>query len=245
MQKNKVIFKLNKSLDKKIALEFLEVIKGGIDFSRGITEVHPELRNLRVISSRVKKQETINKYFDSFYNKHKIYLTRKVKEFQKYWYRIEASFFSEAGKIFNKTSSKGREYTAYLSIINCNPRFLNNKSFQVFYLHPQGVKYVASHEILHFLFYDYAIERFPAMFKKQDTESGIFWDLSEIFNAVIQQTEPFIGLHGKVSDFVYPMHKKYLSQAKKSWHKYKDINQWIKLTYKYLMFGHRREARWG
>lgn len=231
---NQVVFKLNKLLDKKMALEFLDIKRGGIDFSRGIIGVHPELKQVKFLTNRVKKMQAISKYFDYFYRKHHIYLNKRVKEFQRDWNDIEKKFFIEATKIFKGLNLKNSRYTGYLSIIDCNPRFLHDKSFQVFYFHPQGVKFVATHEILHFLFFNYALKYFPELFRKKNTESGIFWDLSEIFNAVMHQTKIFISLHGRVGVVAYPAHKKFLTQARKYWQKNRDIDKWILATYKYL-----------
>jgi len=217
-----------------MALEFLNVQAGGIDFNSGIFEVHPELSILKSTRNKDDKKKIIDKHFNNFYYKYKEYLEKRVKEFQREWDLVEKGFFNEAFQIFKNFSFKSHKYTGYLSIIDCNPRFLKNKSFQVFYMHPQGVRYVTSHEVLHFIFFDYALIKFPKLFKKLKTESGSFWDLSEIFNSVMHQQKSFIKIHDKVSNYFYPEHKKYLSKAEDYWQQYHDIDQWIEGMYNYL-----------
>jgi len=180
------------------------------------------------------KGKVINKHFDEFYKKHSGYLNKKALEFSEEWKKIEATFIASTNKLFNGYRFPKGQYIGYLSIIDCNPRFLRNKTFQIFYSHPFGVKYATSHELLHFIFYDYAIKKYPEIFKKLDTESGIFWDLAEIFNAVALSLPQFIKLHGQKKIICYPEHKKYLPKLKKLWRETQNIDKWLIKAYKYL-----------
>lgn len=230
----KVKFKLNKGLDKKIAFEFINVKHGGIDFSRGIINVHPKLKNLKKIKNNTKKKKLINDYFNLFYKKHTNYLKNQIFKFNKEWKKIENKFIKEVNTIFKNYSWPKGKHTGYLSIIDCNPRFLKDKTFQVFYFHPQGVVYVTMHELLHFIFYDYAIKKYPIFFKKLDTESEVFWDLAEIFNVIILSLSEFKKLHQQKKIFCYPEHKKYLPKLRKIWQKTKNIDEWLIQGYEYL-----------
>lgn len=229
----KIIFKFNKLLDKKMALVFLNVNQGGVNFSSGIIGVHPELEGITK-KSRPKQKKMIDKHFNFFYTKHKKYLNDKVKDYQFNWNSVEKDFFSEVKKIFPNQIKKNIKYVGYLSIIDCNPRFLNNNSFQVFYFHTQGVKYVTAHEILHFIFYQYALSNFSKLFKNLDTENGIFWDLAEMFNIVILSRPQFVKLHGQKNLKPYPQHNKYLNPLKKIWAKERNIDFWIMKGYELL-----------
>ena len=60
-----------------------------------------------------------------------------------------------------------------------------------------------------------------------DTEEGQLWDLAEVFNAVIQDTEDFIKLHGKIKDIGYPDHKELISRGKLTWESNPDAYRWI------------------
>lgn len=234
MKSKKVKFKLNKSLDKKMALDFLQIKQGGVDFSNGIIGVHPELECLEKIKTRKEQAKIINEHFDRFYRKHRNYLAKRIREFDSEWSSVENKFFKETDKIFKGKDSDKNTYCCYLSVIDCNPRFLEDRVFQVFYFHPQGVKYVASHEIMHFLFYEYAVKNKPKIFKKLDTEKGIFWDLAEIFNVIILSSPEFKKIHGVKNIVCYPEHEKYLNYLKRLWFKNDDINEWLTKGFSYL-----------
>lgn len=227
-------FKLNKSLDIKMAEAFFGFKRGGVDFSRGIINVHPELKILKSVKNKQKRKKIIKTYFDDFYKKHDDYLKNRIIEFDTEWKAVEDRFLNETNKIFRECNFPKGKYTGYLSIIDCNPRFIKSKTFQVFYFHPCGARYVTTHEMLHFIFYDYAIKKFPKIFKKLDTESGIFWDLAEIFNTVILSTSGFKKIHGQKNTSPYPEHRKYISQATVFWEKTRDVDAWLLKTYEYL-----------
>lgn len=230
----KIKFKLNKDLDKKIAFEFINLKRGGIDFSRGILDVHPELKNIKKNKNNIKKKKILKKYFDSFYLKHNIYLKNRIILFNREWQIVENKFFNEVKKIFKKYSWPKGKYIGYLSIVDCNPRFLKDKTFQVFYFHPKGAVYVTMHELFHFIFYDYAIKKYSKIFKKLDTENGIFWDLAEIFNYVTLSLPEFRKLHKQNNISYYPEHKKYLPKLKKVWQKTQNIDEWLIEGFEYL-----------
>ena len=92
---SKISYKLNKILDKKMALDFLNVKAGGIDFSDGIINVHPELKGINK-KKKTEQKKVIDLHFDSFYKQHKDYLNKRVKEFQKDWDSVEKKYFKDA-----------------------------------------------------------------------------------------------------------------------------------------------------
>lgn len=233
--KLRVKFKLNKALDKKMAMAFLDFKQGGVDFSNGIINIHPELKILIKNINIKEKQKISNAYFDKFYKKHNDYLKEQTIKFSAGWRVIENEFMHEVDMIFKGHRFPSGKYIGYLSIINCNPRFLDNKTFQIFYLHPQGVRYVTMHELLHFIFYDYAIKKFPKIFKKANTERGVFWDLAEIFNVIILSSLEFKKIYGQKTVLPYHEHKKYITNLTALWKKRQDIDEWLSRSYKYLM----------
>lgn len=229
----KISYKLNKPLDKKMALAFLNVKAGGVDFSNGIIGVHPELKGIKN-KKKVQQQKMINRHFDNFYKKHNNYLTKQIKKFQTDWNKVEKKYFQAMAKIFKSHSWPKGKYIGYLSIIDCNPRFIKDKTFQVFYFHPEGAVSVTAHELLHFIFYDYCLKKYSKIFKKLNTDNGIFWDLAEIFNAVILSQSEFIKIHKIKKQSNYPAHKKHIPILKRLWNKEKDIDKWIIKSFEYL-----------
>lgn len=230
----KVKFELNKTLDKRMALEFLGMEQGGTDFSRGIINVHPELKKLKETKSETERRRSISGYFDAFYKEHDTYLKSRVREFQKEWGEVEKGFLKEVNKIFKGHPFPKGKYVGYLSITDCNPRFLEDKTFQIFYQHPDGASYVTAHELLHFIFYDYAVKRHSELFKGANTEKGIFWNAAEIFNSVILHTPNFTKIHGLKKRRVYPNHKNHMPKLAAIWQKSQDIDELITATYDLL-----------
>ena len=228
----KVIFKLNKQLDKEMIDAFLGLRQGGLDFSGCVLGPNPELKKVLKVKDR-KRREEINRYVDDFYKKKKEILDRRVKELGQRWLEIDGPYFNLVKKLFKLKKLPNRRYSGYLSIINCGPRFLEDKSFQVFYRRPKDSMYVAMHEILHFFFYDYVFKNHPR-FKKLDPNQGILWELAEVFNSVILSEPEFKKTYKQKRDWSYPAYRKYLKDLKKIWHESKNIDIWIEKAFNYL-----------
>lgn len=179
------------------------------------------------------KKEEIDNYANNVYRKKEEILDKRVKELNQRWLKIEKPYFNLIKKLFKLKKLPNYRYTGYLSIINCGPRFLKDRSFQVFYRRPKDSMYVAMHEILHFFFYDYVFKNHPK-FKKLDPNKGILWELAEVFNSVILAGPEFKKIHKQKRDWSYPAHRKYLKDLKKFWRDYKDIDIWIEKGFKYL-----------
>ena len=60
--------KLNKELDKKVCLQFINFQKVGIDFGKGIITIHPDIGEAKRLSVN-RQSDFISKYIDSFYKK--------------------------------------------------------------------------------------------------------------------------------------------------------------------------------
>jgi len=231
----KVIFKLNKKLDKHMIYMFIKHLKyrqGGIDFVGCVLGPNPKLKNV-VKMNENKKKEEINRYVDEFYRKKQNILHKQIKEFNQRWSKLEKRYFKLIKNIFKLQKLPKRKYIGYLSIINCGPRFLEDKSFQAFYRRPKDSMYVAMHEILHFFFYDHVFKNYPR-FKKLDPNRGILWDLAEIFNSVILAEPELKKIHEQRRNWSYPSHRKHIPKMRKYWRDDKDIDTWIERGFKYL-----------
>jgi len=186
--------------------QFLGHKKAGVDFGRGITKLYPQL-----------KHQTIDKFVDEYYQEHETELEVILETFKNLWQGCKEDFYRQVDKIFKNRPWPEGKYICYPSIFNCNPRFLENKTFQVFFKHPQGVCSVAAHEMLHFIFYDYVEKKFPGV----ATEIGKdkLWEVSEIFNVlVLPDSKP------------YPDHIQLIPQYEKTWKATKDIDQFLHTT---------------
>jgi len=216
-----VKFQLNIDLDKKMAGEFLDFSLGGYNFGKIICEDHPGLKN-----KTGKDKEFISNYFDDFYAKNKVILLARKDYFQTNWQNVETEFLNLANKLFDGHFFPKGKYIGYISSFCCNPRFLNDKTFQVYYLNED--KGTVAHEMLHFIFYDYVQTKMPELVLNLDTNTGLFWDVAEIFNSVILSSDlKFVDLLGK-NDWCYPDHRLILPRAKEFYFQNLPINIFIK-----------------
>jgi len=203
-------FQLNKFLDKKACRNFLNHRHAGLDFGAGIRKTHPQIR-----------KKKINEYVDNFYKSHKRELEDTIIKFEKSWGRISDKFFNYVNTIFKNHPWPRGKYIGYLSIFPYGPRFLKNKTFQIFYqLSSRQAQHVVAHEMLHFMFYDYIERHFSSQIKQLSKDR--VWRLSEIFDDIILQQK----------QATYPKHERLFKKYKKLWQGNKDIDEFLKKTLK-------------
>ena len=172
----------------------------------------------------------IKKYVNERYLRNKDILANKKEEIEEMYKNKEKEFFLLSNKIFKKNPWPKGGYISYLSIFDFGPRFLEEKSFQIFAFDKKKmILFSIFHEILHFQFYDYCLKNYSKIFQRLDKEKGFFWDMSEVFNAVIQDSPEFQKIQGKIKNIGYPDHKEKIKIASSFWNG--DVDLWIE---KYL-----------
>lgn len=208
-------FEPNFDLDIDICTEFLSVQGGGIDFGAHIVELYPELSKAKKLSGKLRRKE-VEKFTKKYYQLHKSDLEEKAILFKKNWEKVKNSFFSGVRRVFGSYPWPDGRYICFTSIYDCNPRFLEDKTFQVYYRHPQGSNHIIAHEMLHFIFFDYLDSR-ETKFKNEKSDDSI-WLLSELFNDMILELPEFQEFRSKDGGS-YPEVAKY---AKKFRHMTKE-----------------------
>jgi len=206
----KLKFKLNLELDINIATQFLDIRAGGIDFGKGIIELYPSLRSAKKTSGN-KRKKIVREFTINYYQFHKKELQQALEKTKKDWRKREKDFFKETDKIFNSYPWPEGDYICYLSIFNCNPRFLETKTFQVYYKHPEGTNHVIAHEMLHFIFFDY-LEKKEKQFVKNVKKDRV-WLLSESFNEIVLEL-PQLKFFKSKQPFHYPETEKMIKSLK-------------------------------
>lgn len=202
--------KLNKKLDKEVYLAFYDAVVGGADFGKKIRDDHPNIT-----------KENHIEYIDNFYTANKDKLNSTLKDTLVCFDEIKEPLFFELQKYFGKDYSK-ENYTCYLSIFNCNPRYLENKSFQVYYKRSHDMrKEVIAHEMTHFAFYDYC----DKLGIKNDNN---LWELSEVFNVIFLNLPSIQRAIGAEELLFYPDLKNKLEEIKKIWAKQLSAEEFIK-----------------
>lgn len=225
MKDPKLKFSFSLYNDFNVAWSFYNnPLHGGSDFWRkGAIQYHDDLINIENVKN---KKEFLLEYISSLYIQHNKEFEHRKAEINVLYKQKELRFFHETNKIFNNHPWPRGEYVAYLSVFDFCPRFLDDKTFFVFmYDSDDGLKYTVFHEMLHFIFYDYCLKKYPKIFGMHSTEEGSFWELAELFNLVLQQTSAFVKLHGLIKGFGYSNLASKFPAAKRSWHG--DIDNWI------------------
>lgn len=207
---------LNKQLDKEVYLAFCDAIVGDADFGKKIRDDHPNIT-----------KENYIEYIDDFYMTNNDELKSSLKDTELCFSEIKDLLFFELQKYFGKDYSK-KNYTCYLSIFNCNPRYLENKSFQVYYKRSHNMrKEVIAHEITHFAFYDFC----DNLGIKND---NYLWELSEIFNVIFLNLPEIQKAIGAEELLFYPDLKDKLEKIKKIWMEQSNAEKFIETSLKHL-----------
>lgn len=178
----KLRFYLNKELDKIMAEQFLDETGGGIDFSKNVLRTHPDLKDAKLNIQHRKK--IVSDYFDAYYRVHGVEMEQKVERVKSTWAKQGHEYVAVTENYFSGFPFPAGKYIAYASIIDCNPRFLEQKTFQFFYKKPVAdIIHTIAHELLHFIFFDFVERKMKKEIQLLSQDQ--LWDLSEIFNVVI------------------------------------------------------------
>ena len=206
----------NKQLDKEIYLGFREAVVGGVNFGEKIKKDHPLIT-----------KENHSENIDNFYQENQNELEAVKKDTEKCFADIEKPLFTELQKYFSRDFSQ-ENYTCFLSIFDCNPRFLENKTFQVYYKRSHDLrKEVITHELTHFAFYD-----FCHGFGINDSQA--LWELSEIFNILFLNLPPLRAAIGAEEQLFYPELKEKMVMIQTIWSKNLPAEKFIKASLEFL-----------
>jgi hypothetical protein len=219
--------KFDQKLDQDLAWDFYSNPNfGGCNFweERALAH-HPKLSEIELVKN---PKKILKQYILEFYNSNFDEIKKLSQKTPQYLNQSQNNFFLIVDKIFKHYPWPKKRFIGVFSIFDFCPRFLDWVGFQIFLYDNRDMQlFTIFHEMLHFIFYDFAQKTFPEKFKKLNTNKGKFWDLAEVFNAVIQDTSDFTKLHGKIKNIGYPDHKELIKKGKKIWNKNKNVNQWI------------------
>ncbi len=219
--------KFDQKLDYDLAWDFYSNPNfGGCNFwkERALAH-HSKLSEIELVKN---PKNFLKQYILEFYYNNSDEIKKLSQKTPQYLNQSQNIFFLIVDKIFKHYPWPKRKFIGVFSIFDFCPRFLDWGGFQIFLYDNRDMQlFTIFHEMLHFIFYDFAQKNFPEKFKKINTNKGKFWVLAEVFNAVIQDTPDFIKLHGKIKNIGYPDHKELIKKGGKVWNKSKNVNQWI------------------
>jgi hypothetical protein len=206
---------INKKLDFETYNNFKDFSISGIDFGAIIKKDHPLIN-----------PDNFRDYIDLYYKNNIDILEKNCNELNILINEKQKAFFVAIKEIFGLDD--GKKIQGYISIFNCNPRFVDSNKFQVFYKKEINDKIeVVFHEILHFIFFDYCSKNLPQETNHLNKNSGKLWELSEIINVIILNLPKFRGLIGKEEKLFYPKLKEKLLDIQNVWSKHYDMRQFI------------------
>lgn len=214
---------LNKELDYETYADFWNFLVAGVDFGKKIKKDHPDI-NLK----------NYKKYIDDFYVAHLPELLKKQEQINQFLKDKQNSFFIAAKNIFGARFNDNL-YQGYLSIFNCNPRYPDTKTFQIYYKKDSlDMLEVALHESLHFLFFDYYGKN---LLKKRglNKNSGPLWELSEIFNVIILNLPEFRLIIEREEKLFYPDLKDKYKKILEFWDNKKSLDKFFENSLLYLV----------
>ena len=218
--KPKIKFKISAKKDIESFFVFAKEAhySKGRNFEWAVFKLHSYFKKFRQGYSVKIGKKDVEVYVKNYYRKNKAIIEKNLELYKNNWKKIEKKYYDLVSLIFNKEFWPKRKYIAYATIWGMFPRFLEDKTFQIPYTYKNAkyVNVVIAHEMLHFVFYDYFWEKYPD-YKKQDIKT---WNISEIFNTVIQNSPEWVNVFEEKS-MGYPEHKKIVNYLSKKYYKKK------------------------
>lgn len=207
----KIKFKIDPKKDVSTFFSFLSESRydSGRNFNLAILKKYNYFKKfIKNVKKDIVSDFVLNKYIqEERENKKRIILIEKN------WKKIEKRFFKLTTKLFPNVSWPKGKYVAYSTIWGMYPRFLSDKTFQIPLDSSEAskVNFIIAHEMLHFLFYKYFLNRY----KKYRIHKYDFfvWHVSEIFNVVVMNDVNWQKII-QYKDKGYPEHRKIIKSIK-------------------------------
>jgi hypothetical protein len=175
-----ITISLDKKLDEKVFCDFYDFSIAGVNFGEKIKQDHPNITKDNYLT-----------YIDNFYKENSLEMQNSLIKINKILLEKQDLFFDAVENLFKK-DFRDIKASGFLSIFDCNPRYLEEKSFQMFYKRNDMDKLeVVFHELLHFIFFDYCDSFLKEETKDLDKNKGVLWELSEIFNVIVLNLPQF------------------------------------------------------
>lgn len=223
----KIQFALNKGLEK-------DLFK---NFQNPKPALWAELGFLLTPPFKTTRQKILSACVDYFYKVHRREIEENLKKIESNWGKIEKYFYNQVNKIFKNYPWPQGDYRAYASIWNMFPRFVDKKIFTVpaFPEWHGGENFaliVIAHEMLHFITYDYLINKYHLKPSESEDKNNTFWQFTENLNVLIENGKGWRRFTGGFKSRPYKDCEKFYIKMKRVWDKNKDIDN---LTQKVLV----------
>lgn len=178
--------------------------------------------------SKRKKTKIVKEYINNNFNLHKDEISKNVKKIDRRWKLIENKYFKLICKIFKDHPWPKGKYIGFASIFEMYPKNIKEKTFYFSGLKKDLNFNIATiaHEMLHFIFFDYIKTRcgINEGTELKNKNLKYVWNVSEVFNLVIETWKPYQKIFKTNGKPYYFMHKKMLLKMKKLWKEKEDID---------------------
>ncbi|MBZ1356484.1 MAG: hypothetical protein KY054_01775 [Candidatus Nealsonbacteria bacterium] len=180
------------------------------------------------------RNKIISEYTKHIHKMNEKEILKGVEETKKRWLKIECKFYSLVDKIFLGHDWPKGKYIGYVSIYLMFPRNIKEKTFYFPYSNNKWnpISTIA-HEMLHFIFFDYINSKYKIKENDEfrDKNPKYVWQVSETFNTVIENWQPYKNIVGSKDVKPYPGCEKMFKTMTKQWSANQDIesflNKWL------------------
>ncbi|MFA6390977.1 MAG: hypothetical protein WCX78_04560, partial [Patescibacteria group bacterium] len=207
----KVRFQIDEKKDIKTFFCFSDDTEydGGRSLNWAILKKYPELKEQFKDNVFVGEKKYIEEFVLNLYQNEEKVMNENLELYEKKWRKIEKEFYRLTDALFPLRKWPVGKYISYPTIWGMYPRFLDDKTFQVPFnaKEEKSVNIIIAHEMLHFVFYDYFLEKYP----EYDEHSMVAWHTSEIFNVIIQNLPEWIKVF-EIPSGAYPEHEKIITE---------------------------------
>ncbi len=165
----------------------------------------------------------IESFISEMYEKQWATMRHSLIQYEKSWRQVELEYFILIDEFFTPSYWPKGKYIAYPTIWGLCPRYLEDSTFQVPFKHRsvKRVMVIIAHELLHFIFYNYFAKKYPKY--RSNRYQMLKWHISEIFNAVVQNSPRWIKVF-RLKSYIYPEHRKIVARLQR---KNRKNNNWI------------------
>jgi len=179
--------------------------------------------------SEKERNKIIREYTKHIYKLREKEIKKGLAKAQRDWQKVEKEYFQLVDNIFNNHPWPKGNYRGVISIWRMFPRYVKQKIFFFPYKHkiPKHSNKVITHELLHFIFFDYLEKKFNLKehSRVKNKPDDYIWKVSEVFNNVIEDWKPYHQLL-KDKPNPYTGTEKMFQKMKKQWQEKQDID-WL------------------
>lgn len=191
---DKIIPKLTFELIDNVPLmirminRFLTNSTKGFNWSGVYAKEYPELgEKLKGKQDSKEIEQISSEFFTNFYNAHKDNLEIITKDFQAEWDKDENKLLKTLSEVVEKEWTEDcKEIKAWVSLNPICPRYLKQRTFEVFWKYPiERMKATSLHEILHFIWFEKWKDVFKDYKESEFEAPNLVWKLSEMVPVAI------------------------------------------------------------